>query len=176
MEPTLKTSVEAVLFSIGDAIEIDKIAESLNKSRDEVENVLLELQREYADRNSGIRILRFDNSFQMSSNPDCYDAIRSVTQAKRRAGLSTSALETLSIIAYNQPITKSAVDFIRGVDSSYSITRLSERELIEEVGRAETPGRPILYATTIEFLRSFGLSSLEELPSLPEKEIQEVEE
>ena len=109
----------------------------------------------------------------MCSNPDYYECIQRVTQIKRQAGLSSAALETLSIIAYNQPVTKGTMDFIRGVDCTYSVARLLERGFIDELGRAETPGRPILYGTTMEFLRCFGLRSLEDLPPLPEKEVIE---
>ena len=109
----------------------------------------------------------------MCSNPDYYECIQKVTQIKKQAGLSSAALETLSIIAYNQPVTKGTMDFIRGVDCTYSVARLLERGFIDELGRAETPGRPILYGTTQEFLRCFGLKSLEELPPLPEREVAE---
>ena len=109
----------------------------------------------------------------MCSNPDYYECIQRVTQIKKQAGLSSAALETLSIIAYNQPVTKGTMDFIRGVDCTYSVARLLERGFIDELGRAETPGRPILYGTTQEFLRCFGLKTLEDLPPLPEREVVE---
>lgn len=163
-------AVEAVLFSIGDAVEIAKLAEALEVSEGEIRDVFEGLKKRYEDGKRGIRLIEIDGCIQMCSNPDYYECIARVTQSKRQAGLSSAALETLSIIAYNQPVTKSTMDFIRGVDCTYSVAKLLERGFIDELGRAETPGRPILYGTTIEFLRCFGLKSLEELPPLPEKE------
>ena len=121
----------------------------------------------------GFKIIKIEDSYQMCSREDYYDQIRAVTQPRRKQGLSMAALETLSIIAYNQPITRSRVEFIRGVDCTGSIARLCERGLIDEVGRMDTPGKPILYGTTDEFLRCFGLESISELPELAEPPKQE---
>ncbi len=163
-------AIEAVLFSIGDAVEISKLAEALEVSEDEIRDIFEKLKRRYDDEKRGIRLIEIDGCIQMCSNPDYYECIARVTQSKKQAGLSSAALETLSIIAYNQPVTKSTMDFIRGVDCTYSVAKLLERGFIDELGRAETPGRPILYGTTLEFLRCFGLKSLEDLPPLPVKE------
>ena len=137
---------------------------------DEVRDAFEKLKSKYEKENRGIKLIEIDGSVQMCSNPDYFECIKRVTQIEKQAGLSSAALETLSIIAYNQPVTKGTIEFIRGVDCTYSVTRLLERGFIDELGRAETPGRPILYGTTMEFLRCFGLKSLEELPPLPEKE------
>ena len=118
----------------------------------------------------GIRLVEIGDSLQLCSAPEYFEYIQKAVQLRRQAGLSADALETLSIIAYNQPVTKGKIEFIRGVDCSYSVTRLMERGFIDEVGRAETPGRPILYGTTEEFLRCFGLKNLDQLPPLPEKQ------
>ncbi len=166
----IECALEAVLFSLGEAVEIEKLAEALEVREDEVKNAFQSLKKRYEDEGRGIRLIEIENSIQMCSNPDYYECIQRVTQIKRQAGLSSAALETLSIIAYNQPVTKGTMDFIRGVDCTYSVARLLERGFIDELGRAETPGRPILYGTTMEFLRCFGLKSLEDLPPLPEKE------
>jgi len=169
----IECALEAVLFSLGEAIEIDRLAEALEVREDEVKNAFVSLQKKYENENRGIKLIEIENSIQMCSNPDYFECIKCVTQIKKQAGLSSAALETLSIIAYNQPVTKGTIEFIRGVDCTYSVTRLLERGFIDELGRAETPGRPILYGTTMEFLRCFGLKSLEDLPPLPEKEIHE---
>lgn len=169
----IECALEAVLFSLGEAVEIDRLAEALEVREDEVRNAFTALQQKYDKENRGIKLIEIENSIQMCSNPDYFECIKRVTQIKKQAGLSSAALETLSIIAYNQPVTKGTIEFIRGVDCTYSVTRLLERGFIDELGRAETPGRPILYGTTMEFLRCFGLKSLEDLPPLPEKQIME---
>ena len=169
----IECALEAVLFSLGEAVEIERLAEALEVREDEIKNAFLNLQKKYKDENRGIKLIEIENSIQMCSNPDYFECIKRVTQIKKQAGLSSAALETLSIIAYNQPVTKGTIEFIRGVDCTYSVTRLLERGFIDELGRAETPGRPILYGTTMEFLRCFGLKSLEDLPPLPEKAVVE---
>ena len=172
----IECALEAVLFSLGEAVEIDRIAEALEVREDEVRNAVSSLRKRYEKEQRGINIIEIENSVQMCSNPEYFECIKRVTQIKKQAGLSSAALETLSIIAYNQPVTKGTIEFIRGVDCTYSVTRLLERGFIDELGRAETPGRPILYGTTMEFLRCFGLKSLEDLPPLPEKEVVEFEQ
>ena len=169
----IECALEAVLFSLGEAVETEKLAEALEIREEEVKEAFKKLKKKYESENRGIKLIEIENSIQMCSNPDYYECIQRVTQIKKQAGLSSAALETLSIIAYNQPVTKGTMDFIRGVDCTYSVARLLERGFIDELGRAETPGRPILYGTTMEFLRCFGLKSLEDLPPLPEKEIVE---
>lgn len=168
-------TIEAILFAMGDAVEISDIASSLEISEEEVREGAKLLSDRYSASASGIRLIEIASCYQLSSNPACYEYIKRVSQIKKQAGLSSAAIETLSIIAYNQPVTKGTIEFIRGVDSTYSVNRLIERGFIDELGRAETPGRPILYGTTMEFLRTFGLKNLEELPPLPEKGISEDE-
>lgn len=166
---TAAQTIEAILFAVGDAVSVSDIASSLEISESDTREAAKLLSEKYEQNPSGIRLIEIADCFQLSSNPACYEYIKKVSQIKKQSGLSGAAIETLSIIAYNQPVTKGTIEFIRGVDSSYSVTRLTERGFIEELGRAETPGRPILYGTTMEFLRTFGLKSLEELPPLPEK-------
>lgn len=171
----IECALEAILFSLGEAVEIEKLAEALEVREDEVSEAVKTLSKKYEKEARGIKIIEIENSVQMCSNPEYFEGIKRVTQIKKQSGLSSAALETLSIIAYNQPVTKATIDFIRGVDCTYSVARLVERGFIDELGRAETPGRPILYGTTMEFLRCFGLKSLDDLPPLPEKEIPEEE-
>lgn len=166
----IECAIEAILFSMGEAVEIERIAEALEVREDEVREAFISLKQKYEEEKRGIRLIEIDNSIQMCSGSEYYECIQRVSQTKKQSGLSSAALETLSIIAYNQPVTKATMDFIRGVDCTYSVARLVERGFIDELGRAETPGRPILYGTTMEFLRCFGLKSLDDLPPLPEKE------
>ncbi|MEE0867671.1 MAG: SMC-Scp complex subunit ScpB [Clostridia bacterium] len=166
----IECAIEAILFSMGEAVEVERIAQALEVSENEVREAFNSLKQKYEEEKRGIRLIEIDNSIQMCSGSEYYECIQRVAQTKKQSGLSSAALETLSIIAYNQPVTKATVDFIRGVDCTYSVARLVERGFIDELGRAETPGRPILYGTTMEFLRCFGLKSLDDLPPLPEKE------
>ncbi len=172
----IECALEAILFSLGEEVEIEKLAEALEVHEDEIKEAIKVLSERYEKENRGIQIIEIENSVQMCSNPEYYEGIKRVTQIKKQAGLSSAALETLSIIAYNQPVTKATIEFIRGVDCTYSVARLVERGFIDELGRADTPGRPILYGTTVEFLRCFGLKSLEDLPPLPERQQSEEEE
>ncbi len=162
-------TIEAILFAIGDAVSVSDMASSLEIDEAVIKEGAKILANKYSETSSGIRLIEIADCYQLASNPACYDYIKKVSQIKKQSGLSSAAIETLSIIAYNQPVTKGTIEFIRGVDSSYSVNRLIERGFIDELGRAETPGRPILYGTTMEFLRTFGLKNLEELPPLPEK-------
>lgn len=164
----IRAASEAILFSCGDSVGVNEISEALRMPEDSVLEVLLELQTEFDNNKRGFKILRLENRFQICSREDYYEYIRAVTEPRKQQGLSSAALETLSIIAYNQPVTRSKIEFIRGVDCTGSITRLSERGLIDEAGRLDTSGKPILYKTTDEFLRCFGLESLNELPGIPE--------
>lgn len=169
----LHYATEAILFSCADAVSAAEIATSLDVSIDVAKDIVSELSKEYDRQKRGFKIIKIEDGFQICSREDYYDYIRSVTQPRRKQGLSMAALETLSIIAYNQPITRARVEFIRGVDCTGSIQRLSERGLIDEVGRMDTPGKPILYGTTDEFLRCFGLESIADLPELTEPPKQE---
>ncbi len=157
------------MFSVGEAVELDRLAEALGVSPEEAVRAAASLKRRLEEGGSGIRLIEIENSVQLCSAPEFFEYIKNAVQLKKQLGLSAAALETLSVIAYNQPVTKGKIEFIRGVDCSHSVQRLTERGFVDEAGRADTPGRPILYATTAEFLRCFGLKSLSELPPLPEK-------
>ncbi len=162
--------MEAVLFSVGEAVELSRLAEALAITREEAELAAASLKKRLEDSGSGIRLIEIESSVQLCSAPEFFEYIKNAVQLKKQLGLSAAALETLSVIAYNQPVTKGKIEFIRGVDCSHSVQRLTERGFVDEAGRADTPGRPILYATTAEFLRCFGLKNLSELPPLPEKQ------
>ena len=167
----IESAVEAVLFSVGEAVELERLRSAIDITDEELAEAVQSLKRRLEESGSGIRLIEIDDSVQLCSAPEYFEYIQKAVQLRRQLGLSAAALETLSIIAYNQPVTKGKIEFIRGVDCSHSVSRLTERGLIDEVGRAEAPGRPILYATTMEFLRCFGLKSLDELPPLPEKQL-----
>lgn len=162
--------VEAILFASGDPLEIARIAEALDT---DIETAIIELEKfesSLEERRSGLTLLRLDDKYQLCTRTEYADKIRAILEIRRNTPLSSAALEVLAVVAYNQPITKSYIEQVRGVDCSGVISTLSQKGLIEECGRLELPGRPLLYATTPDFLRCFCISSLSELPNLPEKE------
>ncbi len=159
---------EAILFASGESVPKEAIAESLEITEEEVDKLYELLKDKY--NGGGISVIRLDNDFQLTTKKEYYEYVRRVTEPKRNTPLSNAALEVLSIIAYKQPVTRSQVDYIRGVDSSSSMSRLINCGLIEAIGVSDAPGRPSLYATTKEFLRVFGLESLEGLPDIGELE------
>ena len=163
----MEAALEAVLFAAGEPVGVERLCLSLEADRPTLDAVAQRLMDQYSYERRGIRLLRLDASYQMCSAPEYADYVRKTLESRKPARLSQPALEVLAIIAYYQPVTRAYVDQVRGVDSSYTVGLLLERDLIEESGRLAVPGRPILYRTTKTFLRSFGLSSLEELPELP---------
>jgi len=162
----LQRAIEAILFAAGERVEIDRLSTTLEVDNDEIIEATDALADELAFNRRGIRILRLENGYQMVSSGEMADIITKTLETRKPPKLSASQLETLTIIAYYQPATKAMVEQIRGVDSSYSIGALLNKNLIEESGRLNVPGRPILYRTTPTFLRTFGISSLEELPEI----------
>ena len=163
----IESAVEGILFASGEPVHIERICIALSLDRTSVETVLQKLGDFYSYERRGIRLIRMNDSYQLCSAPDYADIIRRAFEIRKPAKLSQPALEVLTIIAYYQPTTRAFVDQVRGVDSSYTMSLLTERKLIEECGRLQVPGRPHLYRTTKEFLRVFHISSLEELPELP---------
>ena len=162
----MEAALEAVLFAAGEPVGVERLCLGLETDRPTLDAVAQRLMDQYSYERRGIRLLRLDASYQLCSAPEYADYVRKTLESRKPARLSQPALEVLAIIAYYQP-TRAYVDQVRGVDSSYTVGLLLERDLIEESGRLAVPGRPILYRTTKTFLRSFGLSSLEELPELP---------
>lgn len=166
-------SVEAVLFAAAEPIEYTKIATALGMDDEQILLCIDALKEKYNAEDSGICLLQLDVKYQLCSKKEYVEAVRSVLDLKRNAPLSQAAFEVLAIIAYNQPITKPYIEQIRGVDCSGVVNTLCQRGLVEEKGRLDVPGRPVLYGTTSDFLRCFSLNSLSELPELP-KEDREV--
>ena len=164
-------AVESILFASGEPIEKRKLAEVLEIEGERLEMIIDELREGYRAENRGFDILTLDNSYQMCSSRYDGEITKKALDHRRNTPLSNAALEILSIVAYNQPVTKAYVEQIRGVDCFYGINALVEKGLIEEKGRLDAPGRPWLYGTTMDFLRCFGLKSLEELPELPRLEL-----
>ena len=163
----IESAMEGILFAAGEPVGVERICMSLEIDRATADAVAQKLMDYYSYERRGLRLVKLDTSYQLCSAPEYADLIRKTFESRKPAKLSPPALEVLSIIAYYQPTTRAYVDQVRGVDSSYTVGLLMDRELIEECGRLAVPGRPILYRTTPTFLRSFGLSSLEELPELP---------
>ncbi|HZK20766.1 MAG TPA: SMC-Scp complex subunit ScpB [Oscillospiraceae bacterium] len=163
----LISAAEAILFAAAEPLEADRIADVLEISVEDTKKILENLSAKLDEMQSGICLLRLDEKYQLCSRKEFVNEVRAALDLKRNTPLSQAAFEVLAIIAYNQPITKSYIDQIRGVECSGVIATLNQKGLIEEKGRLELPGRPILYGTTASFLRCFSLSSLDELPELP---------
>ncbi len=162
-----KAIIESILFAMGDSVPIARICEVLEKDKKEVEQIIEIMQSEYLnDASRGIKILKFEDSYQLCTKTEYYSYVRSIAEKKSKNSLSNAALEVLSIVAYNQPVTRSSIEFIRGVNSDGSLSKLIDVGLVEEKGRLDAPGRPILFGTTEEFLRCFGLSSIGDLPAV----------
>lgn len=164
----INSAIEAILFANGSSVEPARIAIALKITESEAREHLDELKNEYENSDRGITIIKLKDSYQMVSVKEFAPEIRTVMDLRRNTPLSQAALEVLAVIAYNQPVTKSFVEQIRGVDCSGVIGSLTSKDLIEEKGRLELPGRPLIYGTTENFLRCFNVSSIEELPPLPE--------
>lgn len=166
----IKSIVEAILFSWGDPLELKDIASILEIDPKDLEKIIDEMMDEFDYNLRGLKIIKMNKSYQMVTRPEHYIWIKKLSVGSKRKSLSNAALETLSIIAYRQPIIKSEIEAIRGVRCDRSIATLMEKGLVEELGRLEKIGRPIIYGTTDSFLRSFGLENLEELRPLGEYE------
>lgn len=169
-EINISAAIEAILFSSGDSVEKSRIAQALEITEKQVDETVDKLIDDYSAQNRGITIIKLDSAYQMTAVKDYAPQIRTVMDLRRNTPLSQAALEVLAVVAYNQPVTKAFVEQVRGVDCSGVIGSLTTKGLVEEKGRLELPGRPLLYGTTEHFLRCFNISSLEELPPLPEDE------
>ena len=167
MEQTeLQRAIEAILFAAGERVELSRLAMALQTDEADVLSAADALADQLSYERRGIRILKLDSGYQMVSSGEMADYVTKALETRKPPKLSSSQLEALTIIAYYQPATKAMVEQIRGVDSSYSISALLNKKLIEEAGRLNVPGRPIQYKTTPDFLRTFGLESLDELPPI----------
>ena len=172
----LKSIIEAILFSAGRVVEAKELMAILELNNEDVDIILQSMKNEYEEQNRGIEIIKVNNGYQLCSKKEYYDYIYPIFDNRAKPSLSSAALETLSIIAYNPKITRAEIEQIRGVNSDGTIYKLLEYNLIEEVGKLDAPGRPTIYSTTNEFLKMFGISSLDELPELPKYRIDENEQ
>ncbi len=164
--------IEAILFAHGDPISLAKLSEASGIDEETAVKLIDQLERRYNVQESGLQLLRLNGGYQLATRQEYGDFVKKALETRRQAPLSQAAMETLSIIAYNQPVTKAFVEQVRGIDSSSVVNTLVERGLLEEAERLELPGRPVAYRTTDNFLRCFGLSSLEDLPPIPNQEGQ----
>lgn len=172
----IKSIIEAILFSAGRIVEAKELMAILELSNEDIDSIMQNMKSEFEEQNRGIEIIKVENGYQMCSKKEYYDYIYPIFDNRAKPSLSAAALETLSIIAYNPKITRAEIEQIRGVNSDGTIYKLLEYNLIEEVGRLEAPGRPTIYSTTKDFLKMFGISSIEELPELPKYKIDENEQ
>lgn len=171
---TIESIIESLIFSYGDALSLDKICEILELDKKTVKNLIKNFMDNYNRANKGIIIREINDKYQMCSNPQYFDYVSKLYQIRQKQALSQAAYEVLSIIAYNQPITKAKIEQIRGVNSDSAVTRLLERNLVKEAGKLEAPGRPRLYETTDEFLKCFGFKSIRDLPMLDIQDLSEL--
>ena len=168
-----RAAVEAILFSMGDSVELGRIAAAIGESPSATERILRELEERYQAPESGIRLLELNGSWQLCTKKQYYENLINVAKQPRKPVLTDVVLETLSIIAYRQPVTKAEIERIRGVSSDHAVNKLIEYGLIQEIGRLNVPGRPILFGTTERFLRFFGVSSADSLPTLSAVQIED---
>jgi len=172
----IKSIMEAMLFACGRPVEIKEFMVNLELTAEDVEGILQNMKAEFESQNRGIEIIKVDNAYQLCTKKEYYEYIYPLLDNRTKPTLSNAAMETLSIIAYNPKITRAEIESIRGVNSDGTIYKLLEYNLIEEAGRLDLPGRPTTYKTTPEFLKMFGLSTLEELPELPKYKLDENEQ
>ena len=166
----IERAIEAILFVSGEPVKIARLAAVFGTGESDVEEAAVRMREKYSFDRRGIRLVKLDDTLQLCSSPDYSDLIRLALDTRKPPQLSLPALEVLSIIAYFQPVTKAYIEQIRGVDSAYTVSILTDRDLVESCGRLAAPGRPMLYRTTHTFLRTFGLESLKDLPLLPKIE------
>ena len=168
-----KAVLEAVLFTMGEAVEIERLAAVLEISKKETKELLLEMKADYDKKDKGITLMELEDSFQMCTKSEMYEYLIKIAKQPKRRVLTDVLLETLSIIAYKQPVTKMEIEKIRGVSSDHAVNKLVEYHLVCELGRLDAPGRPLLFGTTEEFLRSFGVHSIDDLPVLSPVQVEE---
>ena len=169
-------AIETILFAMGDSVEISTLADVLEISMEEAEEAVRTLEERCGAPESGLMVNRFEESVQLSSRPEYYEYLVKIAKAPKKQVLTDTLMETLSIIAFKQPVTRAEVENIRGVNSDFAISKLVSFDLVQEVGRKDAPGRPLLFGTTQQFLRSFGISSLTDLPDPGTDQVEEFRE
>lgn len=167
-----EAAIEAVLFSMGDAVELKDLSDVLQVDTKTLQKILEDMMVRYEEEDRGIKIVKLENSYQLCTKNEYYDILSNLVNIPKKHSLTDSLMETLSIVAYKQPVTRQEIEAIRGVSCVHAINRLVEYNLITEVGRLDAVGRPILFGTTEDFLRCFGVSSMDELPSITPDKIE----
>ncbi len=170
----IEATIEAVLFALGDAVGVDKLAAAIGHDQETTRKIVHQMMDRYNSREGGMEIIELEDAFQMATRREHYEALIKVAKQPKKYVLTDVQLEVLSIVAYKQPVTRQEVEKIRGVNSDHALNRLVEYGLIGEAGRLDAPGRPILFGTTEEFLRNFGVRSAEELPSIQPELVEEM--
>lgn len=168
----IEKKLEGILFAMGESVTVEALSHALDLTPEKIEEALSAMQKKWDEDERGIRIIKLDDAYQMCTSKDVYEYLIRIAKQPKKYAMTDVLLETLSIIAYKQPITKAEIERIRGVSSDHAVNRLVEYSLVEEIGRLDAPGRPMLFGTTEEFLRSFGITSLSDLPTLEQDEIE----
>ena len=171
----LEAAIEAILFTMGDSVEVGRLAAAIEQDVNTTKKIIQGMTYKYQAADRGIRILELEDAYQLCTKKDYYEYLIRVARQPRKYVLTDVILETMAIVAYKQPVTRQEIEKIRGVKSDHAVNKLLEYGLVEEVGRLDAPGRPILFGTTEEFLRNFGVSSLSELPPMPADRLAEFE-
>ena len=172
-EKNYKAIIEAILFTMGESVELEKIADAIELDKKTTKKLINEMMQEWNDEGRGVAIMGLDGAYQMCTRTEMYEYLIRIAKQPKRRVLTDVLLETLSIIAYKQPVTKMEIEKIRGVSSDHAVSKLVEYNLVCELGRLDAPGRPLLFGTTEEFLRSFGVHSVDELPVLSPVQLEE---
>lgn len=167
-----KQAIEAILFTLGEAVSAEDIGKAIGHDKQTVLRIARQMKDEYEEAHRGVRIIELDGSLQMCTSPEMYDYVMNLTHQPKRHQLTDVMLETLAIVAYRQPVTRTEIEQIRGVSCSHAINKLLEYDLIMEAGRLNAPGRPILFGTTENFLRTFGVQSVESLPIITPEQME----
>ena len=175
-EKELLGAVEAILFAMGESVRLSKSASAIGKDETEAKRLLEELKKQYQKKERGIQLIELEDSYQLCTKPELYDYLIQVAKQPKKHVLTDVLLETLAIVAYKQPVTKIEIEKIRGVKSDHAVNKLVEYDLVCEVGRLDAPGKPLLFGTTEEFLRRFGVQSVEELPSIAPEQLEDFKE
>ena len=172
----IKAALEAILFTMGEAVSAQRLAQAVDIGIDELHFIMRGLMEEYDKEDRGIQIIQLEDSYQMGTKASTYESLIKITHIPKKHVLSDVLLETLSIIAYKQPVTKLTIENIRGVKSDHAVNKLIEYNLVCEIGRLDAPGKPIVFGTTEEFLRNFGINSLDDLPVVNQEKLEDFKE